>query len=254
METWHDRLITALNSRGCVLRDLVAVTGCKPPSVYAWAPDATKRTKTLGADNAAKICSYLSINLPWLLYGVGLSGLEKDNVSRESIHGKAQRLLPLSNSGEASIAAQSAPVENNQNIEIHQFDTGGAMGAGVLLRDQPGVIQSWRVTREWLEKNVKQHSGAKNLCIVTGFGDSMRPMFEPGDPLLVDMGVNEVSFDAIYFFRIGSEGFIKRLQRIPGEGIRAISENKAYESWTIRDGMDFEVFGRVLKAWRSEVY
>jgi phage repressor protein C with HTH and peptisase S24 domain len=79
-------------------------------------------------------------------------------------------------------------------------------------------------------------------------------MFEPGDPLIIDTGVKSVEFDAIYFFRVDSEGFIKRLQRIPGEGIRAISENKAYESWTIRADMDFEVFGRVLKAWKSEDY
>lgn len=128
------------------------------------------------------------------------------------------------------------------------------MGAGVLLRDQPGVIQSWRVSPEWLDKNVRSHTGAKNLCIVTGFGDSMRGMFEPGDPLIVDTGVRSVEFDAIYFFRVENEGFIKRLQRIPGEGIRAISENKAYESWTIKPDMDFEVFGRVLKAWKSEDY
>lgn len=161
--------------------------------------------------------------------------------------------LPLSpDTTEVISLAYSKPASDD--IEIRQFNTGGSMGDGVLLRDQPGVIQSWRVSHEWLQKNVKSHSGASNLCLVTGFGDSMRPMFEPGDPLIVDTGVKTVDFDGIYFFRVDGEGFIKRLQRIPGEGIRAISENKAYESWTIRPGMDFEVFGRVLKAWKSEDY
>ncbi len=137
-------------------------------------------------------------------------------------------------------------------IEIPQFDTGGSMGGGLILKDQPGVIQSWKVSREWLNKNVKSHTGAQNLCIVTGFGDSMRPMFNPGDPLLVDRGVTSVDFDAVYFFRVGDEGFLKRLQKIPGEGLRVISTNKEYESWTIRQDMDFEVFGRVLKVWCSE--
>ena len=54
------------------------------------------------------------------------------------------------------------------------------MGNGLELRDQPGVIQSW-VSPEWLQ-NVRGFSSPKNLCIVTGFGDSMRPMFNPGDP------------------------------------------------------------------------
>ncbi|QQB34704.1 S24 family peptidase [Achromobacter deleyi] len=141
------------------------------------------------------------------------------------------------------------------NVLIAQFDTGGAMGNGLELRDQPGVIQSWNVSPEWLQKNVRGFSASKNLCIVTGFGDSMRPMFNPGDPLIVDRGVQAVEYDAIYFFRVGSEGFIKRLQRIPtaaGLVVRAKSENTKYDAWDITEGMDFEVFGRVLKVWRSE--
>lgn len=139
-------------------------------------------------------------------------------------------------------------------LVIPQFATGGAMGDGLLLRDQPGVIKGWSVNKEWLNKNLKNHTGAQNLCIVTGFGDSMKGMYNSGDPLVVDTGVKKVEYDAVYFFRVGDEGFIKRLQRIPGEGIVAISENKAYRDWTIKPDMDFEVFGRVLKAWKGEEF
>lgn len=143
-----------------------------------------------------------------------------------------------------------------EEILISQYDVGGAMGHGLELRDQPGIIQSWRVNPEWLERNVKAHSSAKNLCIVTGFGDSMQPLFNPGDPLLVDIGVRTVEFDSIYFFRIGNDGYVKRLQRIPTESglvIRARSENKeAYDPFDITEKMDFEVLGRVLKVWRSQ--
>lgn len=135
-------------------------------------------------------------------------------------------------------------------IEIPQYrDIGGAMGGGVTLRDQPGEIRGWRVTQDWISKNIKSHSGAGNLCIVTGFGNSMQPLYNPGDPLIIDRGINTVDADATYFFRVGDEGFIKILQRIPGEGIRVISKNKDYETWTIKPDMDFEVFGQVLKAW-----
>lgn len=128
----------------------------------------------------------------------------------------------------------------------------GSMGGGILLRDLPGQITGWSVTAEWANKNIPSNTGKENLCIVTGFGDSMRGMFNSGDPLLVDTGVRELQFDGTYFFRIGDEGFIKRLQRIPGNGIRAISENKAYEAWNITPDMDFEILGRVVKAWKSE--
>jgi SOS-response transcriptional repressor LexA len=137
-------------------------------------------------------------------------------------------------------------------VVLSQFNSGGAMGDGLVLRDQPGVIQSWRVNQEWIQKNIKTHTGVGNLCIVTGFGDSMKGMFNSGDPLVVDRGVSSVEGDAVYFFRVDDEGFIKRLQRIPGEGIRVLSENKKYESWTIKPDMNFEVFGRVVKAWQGE--
>ena len=48
------------------------------------------------------------------------------------------------------------------------------------------------------------------------------------------------------------KGFIKRLQRVPGEGYRVLSDNPKYETWTIKQGMDFEIFGKVIKVWKSE--
>ncbi len=143
-------------------------------------------------------------------------------------------------------ALQQAPVT------IDQYDTGGSMGTGVVLRDQPGVIQSMTVSQEWVSKNLNNITSPANLAIVTGFGDSMRGMFNPGDPLMVDTGVKSCDFDGVFFFRVGEEGFIKRLQRIPGQGIRVISTNKEYEPWTITPDMDFEVFARVLRAWKGE--
>ena len=144
--------------------------------------------------------------------------------------------------------------KNSQDVSIKQFDTGGSMGRGLRLVDQPGNIKSWQVDKEWIRMNVKHHSSDANLCIVTGFGDSMLGMFNPGDPLLVDRGVTTCDFDGVYFFRVGDEGFIKRLQRIPGEGVLVISENPRYRDWTIKPDMDFEVLAKVLKVWESKLF
>lgn len=169
------------------------------------------------------------------------AGLESDWLDQQPDGGVKVAVLPSS----------KRPGE----LVISQYRCkGGGMGGGVLLRDQPGAIQSWHVTPEWVQKNVPNCTSPRNLAIVTGFGDSMRPMYNPGDPLLVDTGVKVVEFDGIYFFRVGDEGFIKRLQRVPGEGLVALSENKSYKEWVIKDGMDFEVFARVLKVWRSEEF
>lgn len=146
-------------------------------------------------------------------------------------------------------------VEDHGELVISQYhDVRASMGGGLLLRGETGQITGWKVNHNWLIKNVPSNTGNKNLAIVTGFGDSMRGMFNSGDPLLVDAGVKRLDYDGVYFFRIGDEGFIKTLQRIPNEGIRVISENKKYESWTITQDMDFEIFARVLKVWKSEEF
>lgn len=166
---------------------------------------------------------------------------------------------PETGSGSVTIAGSGlqAMGAKGGDVVINQFDARGSMGGGLVLDgDQPGVIRSWTVSRDWLTLNVKRITSAKNLCVVTGFGDSMRPTYNPGDPLLVDIGVTSVEHDGIYFFRVGNHGFIKRLQTIPHQGIRVISDNKekGYETWTITPDMDLQVFGKVVRLWRGDEF
>lgn len=171
----------------------------------------------------------------------------------------AQELSELS-LGQVIVAPEDGQPLHNQKknnpgtVTIRQFDTGGAMGGGFVLKEQPGVIQSWEVSQEWAHKNLPYYTTVENLGIVTGFGDSMLGMFNPGDPILVDRGITKCDVDGVYFFRVDGEGFIKRLQRIPGEGILVISENAKYRDWTIKPSMEFQVLAKVLTVWRSEHY
>lgn len=160
-------------------------------------------------------------------------------------------------------APHAAPASPGQQADwvITQYDTGGSMGHGFNLADHPpGHIKSWKVDREWLQQNVPAHTGIKNLAIVTGFGPSMKPMFNPGDPLLVDRGVNVVDHEGVYFFRVGDEGFIKMIQRVPdphgGEVmLQIISKNPDYPPYPMSPkNPHFEVLAKVLTVWRSEQY
>lgn len=179
----------------------------------------------------------LGVTPEWLATGKGrMNKLDAENFNDES------RRSP-------------APSVDDGAITINQYhDAHGSMGSGLILHDQPGQITGWKVTPEWIDKNLPSNSGRTNLSIVTGFGDSMKGMYNSGDPIIIDVGITSCDYDGVYFFRIGDEGFIKTLQRIPGDGIRVISENKKYENWTITGDMDFEVFGRVLKVWKSEQF
>ena len=172
-----------------------------------------------------------------------------------SVHEKPGLSSWFSPSAGTTIASHEE--DTGQEFKINQFDTGGSMGRGVLLRDQPGVIKSWTVSDSWLQQNVHRITSPRNLCIVTGFGPSMQPLFNPGDPLLVDRGITRVDVDAVYFFRIGPEGFIKQVQRLyVGDALvlRAKSYNAMYDPFDIPQNGDFEVFGRVVKVWRGEEF
>lgn len=217
---------------------IAAECGVSPQAVNGW-----KRTGRISKDMLPKLASSLGVHMSAFFPGTNEWGRRARQVFQEVEEVENPEAAPKRR------ALDLAPQNAQQILIPHYPDIGGSMGGGLLLRDQPGEIQGWRVTTEWISKNVKSHTGAGNLRVVTGFGDSMRPLYNPGDPLLVDAGVKTVEFDSIYFFRIGDEGFIKRLQRVPGQGLLAISENKSYRDWVITPEMDFEVFARVIKVW-----
>lgn len=229
-KTWHARLSYAMKMRGVKIVDLANALGIKQPSVSYWLSGETKNMRGI---YVSKVCNYLGIPPEWLFSGEG--DFQQDRAI-------------------STVEARALNNKNTGDKVIHQYDAIGAMGSGVVLKDQSGVIRSFSVNQEWLRLNIRNATSYDNLRIVTGFGDSMRGMFNSGDPLIIDVGVKAVDYDAVYFFRVGDEGFIKRLQRIPGIGLRAISENKAYDSWEINKSMDFEVFGRVLKVWQGADY
>jgi phage repressor protein C with HTH and peptisase S24 domain len=149
------------------------------------------------------------------------------------------------------ITSINRPLSQKGNITIPQYDAVGSMGGGILLNEQSGVISHWEVSAEWIQKNLKGYTDIKNVAIVTGFGDSMQGIFNSGDPIFIDTGVTSFNGDSPYFFRIDNDGYIKRLQKIPGVGLVAISNNNAYERFTITADMDFTVFGRVIKTFNS---
>lgn len=68
-------------------------------------------------------------------------------------------------------------------------------------------------------------------------------------------GGPSVDSDGVFFFRVEKHGFVKQLQRIPTEQgliLRAKSFTVEYDSFDITERMDFEMFGKILTAWRSE--
>ena len=190
----------------------------------------------------------------------GSRGIASETQSRYLSSGE---IPTIDESGKPPVTIHSADFaqafDPDADVIINQFDVTAGMGNGrVLLSDQPGIIKRWQVERRWLDSNIPSYTSIGNLAIVTGFGPSMRPMFNPGDPLLVDTGVKTITHEGVFFFRVGDEGYIKILQRVPefegaGHVLRVISKNPDYPPFEINPkSPHFEVLGKVLTIWRSE--
>ncbi len=100
---------------------------------------------------------------------------------------------------------------------------------------------------EIISKNVGIDSS--NAKIITAYGDSMHPTIEHGDNLLVDTSKKEVCDGKIYCVQINKQLQPKRLQIIPPDKIKVISDNKdKYDSFYIDDMSkkeDFSIVGEV---------
>lgn len=231
----------AIEKKGVSQVAIAAHFGVKPPSVQDWI-----RRGTIGKEKLPKLWAFFSDVVGPEHWGLASSDQHQGLWQSDALE-----------SDETVIRSAHSLRNASSDVVIPQFDTGGSMGRGVVLADQPGVIKEWRVSDRWAQENVHRITSTKNLAIVTGFGPSMQPLFNPGDPLLVDCGIRRVDVDGIYFFRVGEEGFVKQVQRIPTSGgliLRAKSYNTLYDPFDIPSDDSFEVFGRVVKVWRGEEF
>ncbi len=209
------------------------------------------------ATTAAKAAELYGCNTLWLSDGQGPMWPSSRVVPHEES-------APEVGDAPAARSAAPAPHANDNEVVIFQYDVSGGMdtrGKLLLEAEPPGIIKSWKVDREWLQLNVRSYTSLQNLCIVTGFGPSMKGMFNPGDPLLMDVGVKRVDHEGVYFFRVGDEGYIKILQRVPefnGPGfvLRVISKNKDdFPPYDISPkNPHLQIIGKILTVWKSEQY
>lgn len=136
---------------------------------------------------------------------------------------------------------------------IPQFDVRGAMGEGVDVPEHLEVVRHIAVNIPDLRR-LASFTSAENLSFITGYGNSMEPTFYDGDVLLIDQGVQDIKYDAVYALEKGKELFIKRIQRRPDGSYVMLSDNKLYEPQPVRrqDMHEFNVRGRVVLAWNAK--
>lgn len=225
--------------RGVDVQHLVGMAGMS--GSYSYWTGILNGSRSVGANKAREVEHALGLPLHWL----EVAHEPYDPIPAAPAPREHADLVP-------DRRVSPAPPHLVDALMIKVMDIEASMGHGVSQLDHENVIMNMVVNESWLRRNAS-FSSPENLAIVTGIGDSMRPTFEDGDPLLVDRGVTEIRLDAIYVLSLGGELFIKRIQRRPDGSVLMISDNPVYPPHPITNGERdrFQVLGRVVMAWNS---
>lgn len=161
---------------------------------------------------------------------------------------------PYFSRSEVAPAVASNLLGRPEVFEVPVHDARFSMGHGAEQPAQDTVVDHLRLAGTWVRQHLPGISSTLNLAVVTGYGNSMSPVFNDGDVLLVDRGVREIKTDQIYALSFRDELYIKWIQRFPDGSLKIVSENKTFEPIHIpKDQVEgVTVHGRIVWAWNGK--
>lgn len=135
---------------------------------------------------------------------------------------------------------------NHDCIELDYIHIQPSCGHGTVVLDEAEVTPV-RIGKEIIKDIWK--ANPENLKIFTSSGDSMEPIIEDGNILLVDTSRTDFNNGGIFILTINNDWFVKRLRlRVTGE-LDIISDNDKYPVETLKPDTNIEISvkGRVIK-------
>lgn len=169
------------------------------------------------------------------------------NVSRQYLSTIRDKELSVKN---LNILTEYFNKNVNKNFDFIKIPVYGnvtaSMGYGISVYDenQTGVYE----ISQKLAKDIGIIPGKTEMIFASG--DSMYPTIEGGDSLLIDTSKKEIHDGRIYCVRVEGQLYAKRLQKIPPNTVKVISDNeKKYDPFYVdfsKDiNFDFEVIGEI---------
>lgn len=149
------------------------------------------------------------------------------------------QLDPKEKSYSAAMSAQS----NGDFVEVPRLDIGASAGPG-LLPGKEQAFDAFSFSRRWLTEQGLQNA---RLSAITVEGDSMEPLLNDGDEILVDR--SSLTFrDGVHVVRLGETLMVKRVASAGGGRYSLLSQNLAYPPVQVEEA-DIEIIGRVV--WKG---
>ena len=167
------------------------------------------------------LISTFNVNPDWLLNGTGEMFL--DNASRQQ--------------------------EVSDIISIPYYpEVSAAAGSGALVYDENSVKHLQ------ISSAIINISTGDNVCLINATGNSMQPVIDDRDLLLVDLSNKDFIDEGIYVVRLENTLLVKRLQKIPN-GIVLISDNPQYAPITLNSDNfnenDAAIIGKVISVIKN---
>lgn len=144
------------------------------------------------------------------------------------------------------------PGKVGDEVWIAHYEVRGEVDGGEANHDYPEMFQDVRVSPSQLRAVGVEFKEHYHLKVITGWGQSMAPTVKHGDPLLVDISVNEFIGDGVYFFSYQGFHYIKRLQMKGKNKLKMISDNRKHPAEDILAG-EIYIQARVLLVWNANL-
>jgi phage repressor protein C with HTH and peptisase S24 domain len=128
-------------------------------------------------------------------------------------------------------------------VEVPRLDLGAAAGSG-RVPGAEAAFDAFRFSRRWLEE---QGLARAQISAIRVEGDSMEPLLNDGDEILVDRAPRPFR-DGIHVVRLGDTLMVKRVASAGPGRVALLSQNLAYPPVEVA-AEEIEIIGRVV--WKG---
>lgn len=133
-------------------------------------------------------------------------------------------------------------------VSLPLYDINDAANAGSGADHEPDTDEMLQFSATWIKREL--HATPADLMLVLVDDESMEPTLRPGDTLMLDRRATKPDRDGIYILRMNGVPLVKRVQILPGGIMKVVSDNPAYETFTVPlsdiDGQTLAILGRVV--------
>lgn len=129
-------------------------------------------------------------------------------------------------------------------VDVPRLDLGAAAGAGRVPGPEEAAFDTFRFSRRWLEE---QGLARAELSAIRVEGDSMEPLLNDGDEILVDRSPRPFR-DGIHVVRLGDTLMVKRVASVGPGRVALLSQNFAYPPVEVA-AEEVAIIGRVV--WKG---